>query len=403
MSGTSPPNGPFAQRHAVRRPGRRAGRISGSIARGMSKNAEQLVVPVERLEVHQHGAAGVGHVGDVHAAVGAAGEVPEQPGVGVAEDRVAALGRLADPVDVLEDPLDLAAGEVRRRRQPGLAPDRRRRGRRARARRRSGRCGCPARRSRCSSGRPVLRSHTTVVSRWLVMPTAARSAAARSGLARARSGSPTDVRSQISTGSCSTQPACGRICSCSSWWRPTSLPPWSKIMKRVLVVPWSMAPTKSAIAVLLLAGGRCAALFERSGQSARPAGYLFTSLVARPRLRRASSAALGADVGVAVRVDEAALVLLGVTRSSRRRRRRPRTRPCGRSARGALGDVLVVVTRPRARRRAVSSRRSTSSSSYSAHLGHSSASSLCRRSRTVADRRSGDERVGRPRRRERRR
>ena len=51
------------------------------------------------------------------------------------------------------------------------------------------------------------------------------------------------VRSQISNGECSTQPACGMICSCSSWWRATSLPPWSKIMKRVLVVPWSMAPT----------------------------------------------------------------------------------------------------------------------------------------------------------------
>ena len=33
------------------------------------EEADQLVVPVERLEVHQHRAAGVGHVGDVHAAV----------------------------------------------------------------------------------------------------------------------------------------------------------------------------------------------------------------------------------------------------------------------------------------------------------------------------------------------
>jgi hypothetical protein len=55
------------------------------------------------------------------------------------------------------------------------------------------------------------------------------------------------VRSQISIGLCSTQPACGRICSCSSWWRPTSLPPWSKTMKRVLVVPWSIAAAYCAI------------------------------------------------------------------------------------------------------------------------------------------------------------
>src|SRR5262249_40002449 len=55
------------------------------------------------------------------------------------------------------------------------------------------------------------------------------------------------VRSLISTGLCSTQPAFGRICSCSSWWRPTSAPSWSKIMHRVLVVPWSMAATNSRI------------------------------------------------------------------------------------------------------------------------------------------------------------
>ena len=31
-----------------------------------------------------------------------------------------------------------------------------------------------------------------------------------------------------------------------SWWRPTSAPSWSKIMHRVLVVPWSMAAVNSA-------------------------------------------------------------------------------------------------------------------------------------------------------------
>src|SRR6185437_438836 len=82
-----------------------------------------LVVPVEGLQVHQHRATGVGHVGDVHAAVDAAGQVPQQPGVGVAEDRLAGLGRRAQPVDVLEQPLDLAAGEVGGRGQAGLAPD----------------------------------------------------------------------------------------------------------------------------------------------------------------------------------------------------------------------------------------------------------------------------------------
>jgi hypothetical protein len=91
-------------------------------------------------------------------------------------------------------------------------------------------------------GLPVRRFHTTVVSRWLVIPSAHRSLPSRP--VRASVVCSTDlVRSQISIALCSTHPGRGRICSCSSWWRATSLPPWSKIMKRVLVVPWSMAPT----------------------------------------------------------------------------------------------------------------------------------------------------------------
>jgi hypothetical protein len=42
----------------------------------------------------------VGDVGDVPAAARTSGEVPDHPGVGGAEERVAALGRRAQPVDV---------------------------------------------------------------------------------------------------------------------------------------------------------------------------------------------------------------------------------------------------------------------------------------------------------------
>jgi hypothetical protein len=79
----------------------------------------------------------------------------------------------------------------------------------------------------------------------LVIPHAARSDAARPACPIAERMTDT-VRSQISTGLCSTHPARGMICSCSSWYFPRSLPSRSKIMKRVLVVPWSTAPTKSA-------------------------------------------------------------------------------------------------------------------------------------------------------------
>ena len=169
------------------------------------EESEQLVVPLERFEVHQHGAAGVGDVGDVRAAVDAAGELPDQPAVDRTEDGVAGFGVGPDAVDVVEDPLDLAAGEVRRRRQARTAAGSARRDRRAPAGWRSGRCGCPARRSRCSTGRPVRRFHTTVVSRWLVMPMAARSRRREARVRAARRAITALVRPQISTGSCSTQ------------------------------------------------------------------------------------------------------------------------------------------------------------------------------------------------------
>jgi hypothetical protein len=96
-------------------------------------------------------------------------------------------------------------------------------------------------------GRPVRRSHTMAVSRWLVTPIAARSLVARPALVSALPMT-VCVRSQISSGLCSTHPARGRIWSCSSWWLATGIPSWSKTMNRVLVVPWSTAPMKSAMA-----------------------------------------------------------------------------------------------------------------------------------------------------------
>jgi hypothetical protein len=49
------------------------------------------------------------------------------------------------------------------------------------------------------------------------------------------------VLRQISIGSCSTQPALGKICSCSSCPDATIEPCLSKMIDRVLVVPWSIA------------------------------------------------------------------------------------------------------------------------------------------------------------------
>src|SRR4051812_17474277 len=99
-------------------------------------------------------------------------------------------------------------------------------------------------------GSPVALSQMTVVSRWLVMPTAAIEDASRS----ARASAPPHtwrVLPQISAASCSTHPARGKICWCSSWSTATTRPEWSKIMHRVEVVPWSIAATYWVMRALL--------------------------------------------------------------------------------------------------------------------------------------------------------
>src|SRR5688572_13548429 len=87
------------------------------------EEAQQLLIPVQPLQIHQHGAAGIGHVGDMLSAVNAAGQIPQQPAVSGAELGAAAFGGLANPVDVLQDPLQLAAGKVGGWWQTGPVPD----------------------------------------------------------------------------------------------------------------------------------------------------------------------------------------------------------------------------------------------------------------------------------------
>ena len=69
---------------------------------------------------------------------------------------------------------------------------------------------------RVVDGSPVSRSQTTVVSRWLVMPIAEMSPASSVGVGQRAADHLAGAR-QISSASCSTQPAFGVICSCSRW------------------------------------------------------------------------------------------------------------------------------------------------------------------------------------------
>jgi hypothetical protein len=66
----------------------------------------------------------------------------------------------------------------------------------------------------------VLRSHTTVVSRWLVMPMPASALASSLALAK-RPRQTSTVAHQISSASCSTQPGLGRSAAAlSARWPP---------------------------------------------------------------------------------------------------------------------------------------------------------------------------------------
>ena len=217
-------------------------RICGQHRPGNADRRAQVVVPVERLQVHQHRAAGVGHVGHVRAAVGPAREVPDAPGVDVAEHQVAGLGPRARAVDVVEDPAHLGPGEVRGERQTGLLAE----------------PVLPAvRRQRVDDVLlPRVLPHERVVDglarvpvpddrRLALVRDADRGEVARRDArpSSARRRSPPASAPRSPSGRARPNPASGRSARAPSGRPPTTLPLWSKIMKRVLVVPWSRAPT----------------------------------------------------------------------------------------------------------------------------------------------------------------
>ncbi len=99
------------------------GTTSGSTARGTSSSCEQLVVPVAACGCRTAACGRRCGVGHVHAA---AGQVPDQPGVDRAERELAARRARAGARHVVEQPLELGAGEIGVEHQPGLRRDRRR-------------------------------------------------------------------------------------------------------------------------------------------------------------------------------------------------------------------------------------------------------------------------------------
>ena len=89
-------------------------------------------------------------------------------------------------------------------------------------------------------GLPVWRSHSSVVSRWLVMPMAAILAAVSLAFFSAALAVASWVF-QMAPASCSTQPGLGKICGNSFYATAFTRPARSKTMARELGVPWSSA------------------------------------------------------------------------------------------------------------------------------------------------------------------
>ena len=93
---------------------------AGQDAAGDVQRLEQGVVPVQRADIVQHGAAGVGAVGNVHLA---AGQLPDQPSVHRAEQKLPGLGLFPRTGDVFQDPLDLGGREIGVRHKASVFPD----------------------------------------------------------------------------------------------------------------------------------------------------------------------------------------------------------------------------------------------------------------------------------------
>ena len=189
-------------------------RTSGSIASGMSRRSQISGSQAPRVDVVEQRARGVGGVGDVRPRRRSASRSGSCRRCRRGARRARARSRA--PSWRVEQPLELGAGEVGVEQQPGPLGDHRlvAGGAQLGAERRW--CGGPARRWRGRAAGRSSRSQTSVVSRWLVMPMAAMSAARDPGpLDRAAAGGG-DASTRCRPGRARPSPSCGKCCGNSS-------------------------------------------------------------------------------------------------------------------------------------------------------------------------------------------
>ena len=73
------------------------------------QNIQKLLVPLKRVDVEKHCAGGIGHISDMHRA---SREVPDEPGIHCSEAKLATVGLLACPRNIIKDPADLGPAEI---------------------------------------------------------------------------------------------------------------------------------------------------------------------------------------------------------------------------------------------------------------------------------------------------
>jgi len=89
---------------------------------GDVQDPQKFFIPVARMDVAEHGPGRVGAVGEMP---GAAGQVPDQPGIDRSESEAALPGHPAGVRGMIEDPGDFGPGKVGIRNQARLLTDQR--------------------------------------------------------------------------------------------------------------------------------------------------------------------------------------------------------------------------------------------------------------------------------------
>ena len=94
-----------------------AGADGGENFAGDAEKFEEVSVPFAGVEIEEEGARRVGDIGGVDFA---GGELPEEPSIDGAEGEFAAGGAAAGAGEVVEEPREVRAREIRIEEEPGF-------------------------------------------------------------------------------------------------------------------------------------------------------------------------------------------------------------------------------------------------------------------------------------------